>query len=98
MLLRKRPPDVDINLCINNERITRVRVTKLLGIFIDNDLNWKHHINTVRIKTLSKVAAISYNASCLINLDGTYILYCSLLLPYINYCSAIWGNTYVTNI
>ena len=50
MLLRKRPPDVDIKLCINNERITRVHVTKVLGIFIDDDLNWKHHINTVRKK------------------------------------------------
>ena len=27
-----------------------------------------------------------------------YILYCSLLLPYVNYCSEIWGNSYVANI
>ena len=27
-----------------------------------------------------------------------YILYCSRFLPYINYCSKIWGNIYVTNI
>ena len=26
------------------------------------------------------------------------ILYCSVFLPYINYCSEIWGNTYPTNI
>ena len=52
----------------------------------------------VRTKTLSKVAAIIYKASCKINLDGMYILYCSLLLPHINYCSEMWGNAYVTNI
>ena len=52
----------------------------------------------VKTKTLSKVAEIIYKASCLINLDGMYILYCSLLLPYINYCSEMWGNAYVTNI
>ena len=26
------------------------------------------------------------------------MLYCSLFLPYINYCSEIWGNTYATNV
>ena len=74
-------------------------MTKVLGIFIDKDLNWKHHINTVRTKKiLSKLAASIYKASCLINLDGMYILYCSLLLPYINYCSEMWGNTHAANI
>ena len=96
ILFRNRPPDGDINLCINNERITRVRVTTFLGVFIDDNLNWKHHINMVRTK-LSKVTAIIYKASCLINHDGMYMLYCYLFLSYINYCSEIWGNTYVTN-
>ena len=50
----------------------RVHVTKFLGIYIDDKLNWKYHINTVRSK-LSKVAAIIYRASCLINQDGIYI-------------------------
>ena len=74
MLLRNRPPDVGINLCLNNERIARVHETKFLGVFTDDDLNWKHHINMVRSK-LSKVAAIKYKASCLINQEGMYILH-----------------------
>ena len=97
MLFRNRPPDVDFNVFIEHERINRVHVTKFLGIYIDDKLNWKYHINTVRSK-LSKVAAIIYRASCLINQDGIYMLYCSLFLPYINYCSEIWGNTYATNV
>ena len=97
MLFRNRPPDVEFNVFIEHERINRVRVTKFIGIYIDDKLNWKYHINTVRSK-LSKVAAIIYRASCLINQDGLYMLYCSLFLPYINYCSEIWGNTYATNV
>ena len=27
-----------------------------------------------------------------------HILYCSLVLPYLNYCVEIWGNTYKTNL
>ena len=96
MLFRNRSPDVDFNVFIEHERINRVHVTKFLGIYIYDKLNWKYHINTVRSK-LSKVAAIIYRASCLINQDGIYMLYC-LFLPYINYCSEIWGNTYATNV
>ena len=64
---------------------------------MDDVLNWKHHINTV-ITQLSKVAAIIYKASFVINFDGMYIMYCFLFLSYTSYCSEIWGNTYVTNI
>ena len=94
MLFRNRPPDVDFNVFIENERINK---TKFLGIYIDDKLNWKHHINTVRSK-LAKVTAIIYGTSCLINQDGIYMLYCSLFLPYIKYCIEIWGNTYATNV
>ena len=34
----------------------------------------------------------------MLNYDGIYTLYCSLFLPYINYCSEIWGNTYKTKL
>ena len=99
MLFRNRPPNIDINLCINNERITRVRVTTFLGICIVDDLNWKLHVNTVRTK-LSKVAAIIYKTSFLINHDTMYMLNCFwvLFILIINYCSKIWGNTYIINI
>ena len=39
MLFRNRPPDVDFNVFIENERVNRVHVTKFLGIFIDDKLN-----------------------------------------------------------
>ena len=69
MLFRKRPPDVDFNVFIEHERINRVHVTKFLGIYIDDKLNWKYRINNVRSK-ISKVAAIIYRATCLVNQDG----------------------------
>ena len=55
-------------------------------VFIDDDMNWKHHIKTVRTE-LSKVAAIVYKARR--NQDGMCRLYYSLFLPYIIYCSDI---------
>ena len=44
MLFRNRPPDIEINVFINNQQITRVHVAKFLGvyIYIDESLNWKY--------------------------------------------------------
>ena len=51
-----------------------------------------HHIK------LSKTTAILYKCPQLIDPQSMRILYCSVFLPYINYCSEIWENTYPTNI
>ena len=92
MLFWNRPPDIEINLFINNQQIARVHVTKFPGVHIDESLNWKYQINTIRLK-MSKVAAVIYKANCLIDRNGMYILYCSLFLLHLSYCCEMWGKT-----
>ena len=75
----------------------RVRVAKFLGVLIDEHLNWKPHIASVQSK-LSKTTAILYKCSQIIDSCSMRIIYCSVFLPYIHYCSEIWGNTYHSNI
>ena len=64
---------------------------------IDHKLNWKEHIEVIKNK-ISKSIAIIHKASKLLNTNSLYTLYCSLFLPYLNYCAEIWGNTYITNL
>lgn len=87
------------NICIkfNCSSIERVRVTKFLGIWIDDKLNWKEHITRIKNK-LSKSIAIMHKSKHLLDNQSLYILYCSLILPYLNYCLEIWGNTYKSNL
>ena len=68
-----------------------------LGVMIDDKLNWKEHIKTIQSK-ISKTTAIIYKASHVLTERALYILYCSLALPYMTYCSEICGNTYRTNV
>ena len=42
MLFRNRPPDIGINLLINNQQITIVHVKKILGVYIDESRNLKY--------------------------------------------------------
>ena len=82
---------------INKEKINRINYTQFLGVVIDDKLNWKSHILSIRSK-LSKCCAIMYRASSLINKHGMHILYYSFFMPYIMYCGEVWGNTCATNI
>ena len=86
-----------LQVSIKNSKIKRVYVTKFLGILIDDRLNWKEHISLICSK-LSKCIAIIYKPKHLSDKDSLVMLYDSLFVPYLSYCSEIWGNTYKTNI
>ena len=82
---------------IGDKMIQRVFKTKFLGVIIDDKLNWKEHIKYISTK-LSKTIAIMFKSKMVLDKNSLRTLYCSLFLPYINYCSEIWGNTYKTNL
>ena len=44
ILFRNRSADTDLNICIITIHVTRVQSSKFLGIIIDENLNWKPHI------------------------------------------------------
>ena len=97
MLFRSRPPDLELHLKINNAKIPKVTATKFLGIIIDDRLNWKPQIQSVKSK-LSSILSVMYKASKLNTTAGMYTLYCSLFQPYISYGNEIWGNNYASNV
>ena len=84
-------------LRIQNVYIEKVPSIRFLGVIIDQQLNWKEHINSVKAK-LSRSIGIIYRASVSLDVKSLRILYCSLCSPYLNYCVEVWGNTYSTNI
>ena len=59
------------------------------------DLIGKNIISLICSK-LSKCIAIIYKAKHLLDKDSLVMLYYSLFVPYLSYCSEIWGNTYKT--
>ena len=78
---------------INGMYINRVYVTKFLGVHIDCHLNWTEHINRIKNKNSMNVS-VMYRVKHLLTSSALYPLYCSLILPHLNYCCEIWGNTY----
>ena len=73
------------------EPLERVIKHKSLGAQIDESLNWGAHINTIS-KKISAGLAVLKSVRHFIPFDTRVNMYNTLVMPYFNYCSAVWGN------
>ena len=99
MLFSCGKPDFDLNLKIRNVAIDKPEEesVKLLGVMIDNRLNFNHHINLLSSK-LRRACGIIFRMSSFLPQRILKMLYNSIFLPHLVYCIEIWGNTNVANI
>ena len=86
----KAPNDFDIVL--NDTKLERVKSTKFLGVLIDENLTWKNHIDCIS-KTISRNIGVMNKLKHYIPNRILHTLYCTLVLPYLNYSIIIWGDT-----
>ena len=97
MIFGNQRSENEVTLRIDNITIERVYEVKFLGVLIDHKLSWKPHIHLVRRK-MSKTIAILHRSKELLNQNSLYLLYCSLVVPYMSYCVEVWENTYKSNV
>ena len=86
MVFGNRHVNNNIKIRIDMEEIKKVHVTKFLEVYIDYRLDWKRHIDHI-INKVSKSISIIYRASQKLNETALLMLYHSLILPYLSYCS-----------
>ena len=83
---------VKLNIKLDGVSLNRVSSTKFLGVIIDENLTWKNHIDAIS-KTISRNIGVLTKLKHFVPENILYSLYCTLILPYINYGVLIWGNT-----
>ena len=71
---RKQLPFVPFNIRINNETFKHKTYSKFLGIYVDENLNWKEHVNLIAIGSLNLSALYQRP-------DSTFL--CPRCVPYI---------------
>ena len=62
-----------------------------MGILIDENLNWNQQIDNIS-KKFSQGIGILRRAKHYISQQSLVTLYKSLVQPYFDYCSLVWGN------
>ena len=71
----------NIEIQIDNQIIEQVKKTKFLGLIIDKELSWKHHIKQVTTK-ISKMSGIMAKARHYLSLRT------------LTYSNILWASTY----
>ena len=77
------------SIVINNKTIESSKSVKLLGLTIDNKLNFGIHINNICKVASAKIKGLGRIRSRL-NLSQSKILYNSFTLSQFNYCYLVW--------
>ena len=66
-------------------------------MLLDDKLTWSKHVAHVKSK-ISKVLGIFSKIKCKLNSQILKLLYNTMFLPYINYCSEVWGSSCAKNV
>ena len=90
-------PMPDFKIEIDNKHIEQVDTTKFLGILIDNNLTWKAHTSHIT-KIVSKYNGIIRKVRPFLNSESLHTLYNTLILPYLTYCTIVWGDKNNSNL
>ena len=76
--IRTLPGDISSNDVL----IERVETTKFLGVYIDEQLNWKVHNLW---KSLSRNIGVIHKLKCSYPQGVLFFLYLTRIVPYVNY-------------
>ena len=93
---QKNTVNLDIHLTINKTPISKVQVTKYLGLIIDDKVNWSYHIDKIINKIVPMLGAI-YRCRDYLNRINRYLIYNAYELLNIMYLIGIWGTCGLTN-
>ena len=93
MIFRPRQKTLPITrqIIIENNVLEQVDNTKFLGVYIDQHLTWKTHVNFIALRFLNL-------SGYFIKLKSLLTLYYALIYPHLTCCNLIWASTYVTNL
>ena len=87
----------DLNLYVNNNRITNVESQKLLGVYIDKNLTWKLHIDKTCKKLVSKLFLLK-RIQYFLTPDVKQLFYNAYITPIFDYGCVIWSKANTVDI
>ena len=84
--------NIKIDVSLNGVIIEHADTVRYLGMLIDTNLKWKSHVDHIAA-ILSRNVGIMNRSKFFLGRKHLLLLYNSLVLPYLNYCCLIWGNS-----
>ena len=86
-----------LNIQVDGTCIENVSKHKLLGLYIDENLNWSAHFDYLCANVSSKISLL-HQQSQYIPQHAQKMFYQSYIMPLIDYGSVTWGSTSTANL
>ena len=77
--------------------VKRVESCKFLGVYLDEKMTWKTHIEQITSK-MSKTVGIISTIRHILPKYILHILYYTMIFPYLHYCNIVWASTYPSRL
>ena len=82
---------IQIRIQIERKNISQVEKAKSLGVFIDDKLTWKNHVDKISKKISSGIGALK-RLKPFVSLDTAKKIYDSLIQPHFDCCCTVWDG------
>ena len=93
----QKPLYENITIKFGKQHVTKANHVKFLGLLLDENLSWKHHLSELSRK-LTRTCGIFFKVRHLLPTDVLVSLYYSLFASFLQYGIVVWGLTYETYI
>ena len=90
MIISSRPSQKNLDIYIDNVKISQGESTKYLGAVIDSKLNWREHVLQVKKKISPKVGLIR-KLKHIVPIDCLTKYYMATVQSHIDNCIIVWG-------
>ena len=91
MLFSRKKSNEILKLNVGKIDIPQVHEVKFLGVWVDSNLTWNKHINTLENK-IKQNRHLLRNAKYLLDKQTKRMIYFSHIYSHLKYCILIWGN------
>lgn len=94
---RSKLNDGNLTLSYKDANLQMITYDKILGVYVDNNLTWSHHVNAITKKISSYIWLLSRIKEFL-SIENRVRFYKAYIQPHLDFCNVIWGNTSQSNL
>ena len=88
---QRKKTDSEVKIKLSRKQLYPTDSLKYLGIRIDENLKWKHHVSSIAIK-LNRANALLFKIRNFVNANTLKTIYYAIFDSHINYVNMIWAQ------
>ena len=93
MVFSRSKENVATRLAVNDKILERKNMTKILGIWIDEDLNWSRNVKEICVKSFSRMSMITKLKYVGVRIEDLLDIYVKYIRSLTEYCSVAFHSS-----